>query len=186
MKSCPFPSAPRIVCASAGAVSEEDARRAVGPVEDARQALRADDERLLVGIEVHEPARLLKRVDEPCARGLEVERTGVDAAEHVLHDAGSGREWRVVRRGRRKDDKPDFLWRDAGHLKRGLCRLRGHRRSRLPFLRNVPCVDARVGVYPLVARVERSCYVVVRDDLRRQVAAGSKYANAHIFPLSGE
>ena len=169
----------------ARAVSEEDARRAVGPVEDARQALRADDERLLVGVEVDESARLLERVDEPRARRLQVEGARVDASEHVLHDAGRGWERGVVGRGGREDDEPYLLGRDLCHLERGLGGLSAHRGRGLAVFGNVPGVDARVRINPLVARVESGGNVVVRDDLRRQVAAGSKYANAHNFPLSG-
>ena len=149
------------------AVAEKDARRAVRPVEDARQALRTNDESLLVGIEVNEPARLLERVDEAGASRLEIERASIHASEHVLHDTCRRRKCRVVRRRGREDDKPDFLRRNIRHLERFLCGLGRHRRSCLAFLGDMSRMDAGVRIDPLVRRVERGSDIVVRDDFRR-------------------
>ena len=63
---------------SAGAVSEQHAGAAVGPVEDAREGLRADHQRALVGAALQEIVGGRQRKDEAGADRLQVERRAMN------------------------------------------------------------------------------------------------------------
>src|SRR6185437_14086677 len=66
-----------------GAVPEKDERRAVFPVENAREQVAADDERLLRQAARDHPVCLRDRVDEPGATGGEVIGGGLGRPEPV-------------------------------------------------------------------------------------------------------
>ena len=61
----------------AGAVAEQHAGAAIGPVEDAREGLRADHQRALVHAGAQQAVGGGKRVDEAGAHRLQVERRAV-------------------------------------------------------------------------------------------------------------
>ena len=152
-------------------VAEENAARPVRPVENARQRLGPDYERLLLRVEVDEAARLLERVDKARAGRLQVERARVDATEHALYDAGRGRERVVVGRRGREHDEADLLGLHARRLHRRTRRLRGHRRRRLPLFRHMARMNARMRVNPLVRRLQRLSDVLVGHHFRRKITA---------------
>ncbi len=60
----------------AGAVSKEDARVAVRPVDDAAELIRADDERGAAGAAIDEVAGDLHGIEEACAGGADVKGHG--------------------------------------------------------------------------------------------------------------
>src|SRR5262249_55512172 len=67
-----------------GAVAEEDAGRAVGPVADLREDLAADDKDVLRHAALNELLGDGERVDEAGAAGREVEGAGAGGADPVL------------------------------------------------------------------------------------------------------
>ena len=83
-------------------VAEQDAGRAVGPVEDSGKGLGADDERGFRLAEADEVVRHVQRIDEPGADRLDVEGGAPGHAERVLDPRRGCREGLV--RGRRRDD----------------------------------------------------------------------------------
>ena len=88
---------------SAGAVAEQDARGAVGIVDDAAHGIGADHEDLPVRAGGHQVRARGEAVDESGAGGDEIESPGATRADAVLHQAGGGGE-EVVRRDRADDD----------------------------------------------------------------------------------
>ncbi len=155
----------------ARAITKKDATRAVSPIQNAREAFRPNHNRLLIGIEVHEAPRLLKRIYEARARRLQIKCTRVFTAEETLHH--TRRRWeRIIIRCRSRDyNKPDFL---RLHARRRHRRLRGfhrHRRSGLALIRHMARMDSRMGVNPLVARIQGLRDIVICDNTRRQITA---------------
>ena len=87
----------------AGAVAEEHAGRAVAPVEDAREGLRADDQRALPLPGLQHRVGRGERIDEAGADRLQVERRARMDAEIVLDGHGARRKSVVRRRGGEHD-----------------------------------------------------------------------------------
>jgi len=87
-----------------GAVAEEHAGRAVGPVGDAREGVGADDQDIAVGAVLDELSRGSQRRDEARAPEQEVEGGGVLCAEISLDEAGRCREEHVRRDGGHNDE----------------------------------------------------------------------------------
>ena len=67
----------------AGSVAEEDERRTVGPVEDLREHVAADDERLLREAGRDHRVRLREGVDEARAPGEEVVRSRLGRRQEI-------------------------------------------------------------------------------------------------------
>jgi hypothetical protein len=104
-----------------GAVAEQHAGRAVVEVQDAREHLGSDHQRLARAAGLDHRVRDGERVHEAAANGLHVESGAAGDAQLVLQDAGRGGEDHV-RRGGGDDDQIDILGLDA----RGLdCMARG-------------------------------------------------------------
>ena len=146
----------------AGAVSEQDDRRAVGPVEDAGKHVAADHERAPREARRHHPVGLRKRVHEAGAAGGEVVRGRVLRAQLVGKDR-RGRGEHHVRRHGRDDQEVDVRPVAAGLLER-LPRC-GHREvgERLRVRGDAALADARALDDPLVRRVDHLRELVVRD-----------------------
>ena len=156
----------------AGAVAEQHAGAAVGPVDEARQAFDADHERALRLAEADVLVGDRERVDETAAGGLERERRAAVDVEALLQQRAGVREDQVGR-GRADDDEVDVGRRHAGGLQRASCRVLGQRGTRFVRGRDVAPLDAGARADPLVGGVDRLLEILVREDLFRQVAAGA-------------
>ena len=86
-----------------GAVAEQDAGRAIFPVEESAQSLAGNDEDAPGPARLNELARGREGVQKPGAGGVEIEGGGMVGAKIVLDQAGSGRN-QLVRSGRGADD----------------------------------------------------------------------------------
>ena len=87
----------------AGAVAEQHAGAAVGPVEDAREGLRADHQRALVRAGLEQAVGGGKPEHEARAHRLQIEGRAVGDAEPGLHRDRARRKGVVGRRGREHD-----------------------------------------------------------------------------------
>ena len=137
----------------AGAVTEEDAGGAVGPIHDAGEFLGSDDEGATVGAGAHHVLGDLEGVDEAGAGGGDVEAGDVTAqAELGLQEARRGREG-DVRRHRRDDEEVDVGGRQAGALQ-GLGGGLGAEVRRILARAGDPAfADAGAGLDPLVGGI---------------------------------
>ena len=147
----------------AGAVAEEDERRAVLPVEDARQEVAADHERALREPAGEHPVGLRERVHEAGAAGGEVVGGRVRRPSWSARIA-AGRRERHVGRHRRDDQEVDVLPVEP-RLRRG--RSGSGQRDvgqRLVRAGDPPFADTRALDDPLVGRVDEARELVVRDD----------------------
>ena len=95
----------------ARAVAEQNARRAIGVVDDARHDVGADDERVLDGAGRHHRPADAERVREPGTGRTEVEAPGLRRADPRLQQARRARKHHVGRR-RADDDEPDVVRRE--------------------------------------------------------------------------
>ena len=121
----------------AGAVAEEDERRAVVPVEDLREHVAADDERALREARRRPCVRLRDRVHEAGAAGEQVVGGRVGHPERVGEQRRAGREHHV-RRHRRDDDQVD-------RRRRRRPRRPARRRGRARRCRSAPPPSPRSG-----------------------------------------
>src|SRR5439155_11236182 len=74
----------------ARSVAEDHARRAIGPVDEARDRLGADERDLAHRPRRHEASRDGEPVDKAGARRAEVEDRSLSRAEAFLHETGGG------------------------------------------------------------------------------------------------
>jgi hypothetical protein len=88
----------------AGAIAEQHAGRAIGPIGDRAQLLHAHDERRLGVAGGHHGLRNRGAVDESRAGGADVERGGARRAERGLQVDRRRREQSIGRRGAKDDD----------------------------------------------------------------------------------
>ena len=148
------------------AVAEEHERRAVGPVEDLREDVAADDERALREAGREHRVRLRDRVDESGAAGGEVVGGRVGHAERVGKQRARRRERHVGRHGR-DDEQVDRRRVGAGHLERAPCRGQADVGQRLVVGGDPPLADAGALDDPFVVRVdellESSSFVSTRS-----------------------
>src|SRR5687768_10253676 len=80
-------------------VAEQDAGRAIAPVKDARESLRANDQGALEVSGLKKTVRGSERKDEARAYGLQIERRAVGDAEAGLDRDCAGRKGLIRRRG---------------------------------------------------------------------------------------
>jgi len=120
----------------AGPVAEEDARRPIRVVEEAREELRADHKDVLREAARDPRLGVRERVDEARAGGHDVHRRGFRVADGLLHE-GRGRWHPVVGGERREQDEVDVIGLEAGRPDRPEACDRGHRErwSRGPLRR---------------------------------------------------
>ena len=157
----------------AGAVAEQHAGAAVGPVENARKRLRADHQRARERARFEQAIGRRQRVDEAGAHRLQVEGRAMGDAELGLHRHGAGRK-RVVRRRGREHDEIDRLGIDLGMGERGARRVHRHVRGPFAGRGDVALVDAGALHDPVVRRVDLARQIAVGEDLRRQIAAAAE------------
>ena len=161
----------------AGAVAEQHARGAILEVEDAREHLGADDERLARGARADHRVGHREGIHEARAHGLHVERGAAVHAELLLHQAGRGREHHVGRR-RGHHDEVDRRRVQPGGKQGAAGRLDREVAGADVRLGEVARADAGALDDPLVGRLdalgrELSGQLVVGESLGRQEAAGA-------------
>ena len=137
----------------ARAVAEEHERRAVLPVEDAREQVAADDERALREPAGEHPVRLGERVHEAGASGREVVGGRIGRTEPVGEDRARRRERHVGRDGR-DDQQVDVLPLDTGLRERIDARRQRDVGQRLILVGHMALADARALADPLVGGVD--------------------------------
>ena len=180
----------------AGAIAEQHARVAIGPVGDAGQALAAHDERAAERGAARSPLGAFRgrghhglrdgqTVDEAGAGGVHVERDGVDQAQPAAQQRGARRDHHVRRRGG-EDDKIDLLGIDAALVV--VARLPAERaaRGRLGEI-DVGLIDADAARLdagargdPLVAGVDQRGQIVIGDLERGQRLSATDDRTTHI------
>ena len=165
------------VCAvehdGAGAVAEQHAGGAVGPVENARKGLRADHQRAGERARLEQAIGRRQRVDEAGAHRLQVEGGAMGDAELGLHRHGAGRKGVVRRRGRQHDEI-DRLRIDLGMGERGARCVHRHVRGQFAGRGDAALVDAGALHDPVVGGVDLARQIGVGEDLRRQIAAAAE------------
>ena len=147
----------------ARAVAEEDAGRAVRPVDVAGQDLAADDEDVLGLARLDEAVGDVEAVEEAGARRGEVRRRGLRRAEVALHEARRRREEHVAR-DRPDEDHVEVFGPHVSALQRELGRLRAEVRELLPVRDDVPLLDPGAARDPLVGGVDELLEVRVAQD----------------------
>ena len=158
----------------AGAVAEQHAGGAVGPVEDAREGLGADHQRALVGAGAQQAVGGGEPVDEARADRLQIEGRAVGDAEPGLDRDRAGRKGVVGRRGR-EHDQIDRLRVDVGAGERRLRRMQWRdRRSASPV---AAMWRSRMPVRCTIHSSEVSTVArefLVGEDALRQIAAAAE------------
>ena len=154
----------------AGAIAEEHGGTPVGPVENARERLRADhqDTPRQSGPDVGVGGG--QRVDEAGAYGLDVERGAMVHAKPVLDVDGRGRK-RVVGRRSGDDDQVDIVGGPAGIVERRARSGFSQRRAGFVVAGDIALRDARALPDPCVGGFELGLEFGVRNDPFRQCGA---------------
>ena len=148
----------------AGAVAEQHAGAAVGPVEDARKRLRADHQRARERAGFEQAVGGRQREDEAGAYRLQIEGGAVGDAELRLHRHGARRKGVVGRRGG-EHDEVDRLRIDLGMGERGARRVRRHIRGQFAGRGDVALVDAGALHDPFVGGIDLARQIGVGEDL---------------------
>ena len=158
----------------AGAVAEQHAGAAIVPVENARERLRADHQRALVGAGAQEIVGGREREDEAGAHRLQIEGRAMMDAERVL-DRDRGRRKGIVRRRGRQHDQVDRLRIDAGMFQRRARRVDRQMRRELAFGRDMALPDAGALNDPLVRRIDTGRQFRIGQHLLRQIGAAAQH-----------
>ena len=153
----------------ARAVAEQDARAAVGEVEDAAEDLGADQQDRVGHARRDERGGRRQPVAEPGARGVDVERRAAHA-ELLLHPHRRRREDRVAG-DRGHHDHVELLGRDAGGLERCARRLDREVGGLHVVVGEVAGLDAGAIADPLVVRLDEALEPGVGHESRRERAA---------------
>ncbi len=156
----------------AGAIAEQHAGGAIGPVGHAAHGFGADHQRRPGIAGADELVGHRQAIDEARTGRVDVHRHAAFGAQPGLDQAGRGRE-NEVRRGGAHHDHVQVGRSDAGRLHRTQCRPVTQVATGLPFGCHVALADAGAGLDPLVAGLDDPAQVVVGQDLVRQIAAGA-------------
>ena len=150
----------------AGAVAEQHAGRAVGPVHQPRHGLGADHQNRLRLPGLDEIVGHRQRIDEARAHRLHIEGSAARHAQPRLHARGGGGKG-FVRRRRGADDEVEFVNADAGIGERRLGRLQRQIGRHLAIARDVAAADAGALDNPFVGGVDALGQFVIGDDIVR-------------------
>ncbi|ENN85877.1 hypothetical protein RHSP_17726 [Rhizobium freirei PRF 81] len=146
-----------------GAVTEENAGRAIRPIEDAGKRLGADDQHTLGKAAANIGVGSRHRIDETAADGLNIEGKAVMHAEPVLNiDRGCRKG--VVRRRRRDDDQIEIVGRHPGIGKSSPCRLFAQRGRGLAFAGYITLTDTGALDNPVIAGVDNLFHLGIGHD----------------------
>ena len=170
---------------SAGAIAEENARGAVGVIENGSHYVTADDQCFLVGAAGDELRADGEGVEEAGAGGGKIKAPGIFRADAILDEAGGGGEKHVWSDGG-DDDEADVVWADASGGENfagsfGAEMGRGYSGVSVMALANSgACAN------PFVAGVDSLFEIEIRDHARRNVSGHSgdfcSDASAHAIP----
>ena len=158
-------------------IAEQDAGRAVAPIQDARKGLGADHQRAPVRAGTQEFLRRHDRIDEAGADRLQVESGALDDPKFGL-DLGGDRGKRVVGRRCGDDDEIDVCRLEPAAAQRRLSRIDRQRRRGFAGARHIALTDAGALHDPFVRRVDPRRQFGVRDDALRQRSADTAHAGA--------
>ncbi len=162
----------------AGSVGEEDRGAAVGVVGDAAQRFGAADDDEVRAVRLDERRRLVERVEEARARGVEVDRAGEVAAD-LLGDRGREARHHAIRGEAADHDAVDVLRFAAGVLEGHRAGLGGEVGERARAVEQAALADAGAPDDPLIRRVEVLREIGVRDDLLGQRGSDADDAGLH-------
>jgi hypothetical protein len=167
------PPLPSISCsksriAPSPSVAEQDARRAIGVIEDARHHVGADHERVLVRACRHQLAGGRQRIGERGTGSADVEAPRVVSADLVLNQASRAREHHVGGDGADHDDA-DVVGRETRPRDGRDRGFPAEIRRRDPRPRDVALANADALHDPLVGRVEHLLEIGIGQDSRRHV-----------------
>jgi len=149
-------------------VAEEDARAAIGVIEEAGEELGADDEHVARHAGRHVGAGGGVRVDEARAGSGHVHRRRPAVPDRLLDERRSRRH-PVVGRQRGNQDQVDLVGIQARDGDRARAGHGGHARGRLVRGGDPPLADARAADDPLVGGVDDPLEVGVREHGRRRI-----------------
>jgi len=152
----------------ARAVAEQHAGAAVGPIEDAREGLRADHQRRRSDAALDETVGDRHAVDEAGTHRLDVECRSLGHAEFGLHTGRRGGK-RLVGRRRRQDDQVEVGRLDPGVVERPLRGLDRQMGRELTVGREVTLANAGALPDPLVGGVHGLRKFFVGDDTLGQI-----------------
>ena len=151
-----------------GAVAEQDAGRAVFPVQAAGKGFRAHEQDFGPGLSGKDAVRHVQAVNEAGAGRVEVERHRPVRADFAADDAGRARA-QVVGRTRRRQNMRDVFSRDAGIFKSFKRRFRARVGAVFVVRQHVPGLDPGPADDPFVVGVHQRHQVDVRDPLGRNI-----------------
>ena len=151
-----------------GTVPEQDARAAVGPVQEPAQHLDADDHDVAVHPAANEAVAGGQGVQEARARGLEIEAGRARRPQLGRHEHG-GRGERIVGRAGAHDDEVKLARIQAGDRQRVARRVDRQGRGRLIVGRDPALADAGARRNPFVGGVDDGRQLVIGHDPRRRV-----------------
>ena len=156
----------------ASTISKEDAGIPVGPVDDAREFVCANDKHGFIGAGGNVLTRRLHTEQEAGAGCGKVEAYCIHCADLGLDEAG--RIWKEhIRRAGRADDQIDLFGTDFGVLDRGLGRAGRKIACRLLRTSNAAFADAGAGLNPLIAGLNQLLKVGISHHAVRGIAAGA-------------
>ena len=163
----------------AGTIAEENAGRAVGPVEDAREGLGADDQHALGHAAADIEISGCHGIDEARTDGLDIEGEAVMHAETVLDVDGRRGEGVVGRRGR-ADDQVDIGSRQTCAIERFLGGRCTKRCRRLALAGDVALLDAGTLNNPLVGGFNQAFEVAIgHNPFRERCSETANYRTDH-------
>ena len=162
----------------AGAIAEQHAGAAVGPVENTGEGFGADHQSALERAGTQEIVGSGEREDKSGAYRLQIERRAVVDAEFVLHrDRGGGKG--VIRRRGGQHDQVDRLRVDPGIGQRGASGMNCQMRGELAFGGDVALPDTGSLHDPFVGRVDPRSQFGIGQDLARQIGAAAEHHRTH-------
>ncbi len=150
----------------AGAVAEEDASRAVVPIENARESLRTDHQGPSMRPRGEEFIGRRQREDESRTDRLQIEGDTTRHAESGLDLRRDGGKGVIGGRGR-NNDEVDVIGGKTGVGERRLRGAKAKRRGSFVLSRDVALPDAGALHDPGVGRVERFFEIGVAQNARR-------------------
>ncbi|CEE61807.1 hypothetical protein XAC2852_230020 [Xanthomonas citri pv. citri] len=165
----------------AGAIAEQHAGGAIGPVDDAGQGFCANHQHGLGVATAHELVGHAERVDKTRACSVDVHRTATDVTQSGLQQTG-GRRKDQVRGGGADDDQIDLI---GGHTGRFHRPQRGEIRQIAGGLvvgDDVTFTDASAREDPFIAGVDNLRHVVVGQHLFGQITTRAR--DSGIDPLA--
>ena len=155
---------------AARAVTEQDAGRAIGVIDDRRHLVGADHDHLARGAIGDELRGNAQRIEKARAGRLHIERTDVADANHVADQIG-GRRKLHIRRGGGADQQIDLFRLGAGFFQETTHGFRRHMRGAEPLaLEDVTLANAGALGDPGVTGVDHLRQLCIGQQVRRHIA----------------